>query len=77
MISASPAPLQFGSHYRLGLIQWLLWPSWTQPVRFVSEPESKIFEKPETVSSEISDCTPCTHAQSNIVHTRYADKTDY
>jgi len=29
------------------------------------------------VSSEISDFTPCTHTQSNILHTKYADKTDY
>jgi len=29
------------------------------------------------VSSEISDFTPCTHAQSNVLHTKYADKTDY
>jgi len=29
------------------------------------------------VSSEISDFTPCTHAQSNILHTKHADKTDY
>jgi len=29
------------------------------------------------VSSEISDFTPCTHAQSNILHTKYADKPDY
>jgi len=31
----------------------------------------------ETVSSEISDFTPCTHAQSNILHIKYADTTDY
>jgi len=29
------------------------------------------------LTCEISDLTPCTHAQSNIVHTKYADKTDY
>ena len=29
------------------------------------------------LTCEISDFTPCTHAQSNIVHTKYADKTDY
>jgi len=29
------------------------------------------------VSSEISDFTSCTHAQSNILHTKYVDKTDY
>jgi len=29
------------------------------------------------VSSEISDFTRCTHAQSNILHAKYADKTDY
>jgi len=28
------------------------------------------------VSSEISDFTPCTHAQSNIVHIKYAEKID-
>jgi len=29
------------------------------------------------LSSEISDFTPCAHAQTNILHTRYADKSDY
>ena len=29
------------------------------------------------VSSEISDFTPSTQAQSNTLHTRYVDKTDY
>jgi len=28
------------------------------------------------VSSEISDFTPCTHAQSNILHTKYAENSD-
>ena len=28
------------------------------------------------VSSEISDFTPCAHAQNNILHIEYADKTD-
>jgi len=28
------------------------------------------------VSSEISDFTPCVHAQSEILHIKYADKTD-
>jgi len=40
-------------------------------------PESKICEKPDPVSSEISDFPPCTHAQSNILHIKYVDKTDY
>ena len=31
----------------------------------------------DPVSSEISDFTPCTHAQSNILHTKYVDKTDH
>jgi len=31
----------------------------------------------EFQTCEISDFTPCTHAQSNILHTKYADKTDY
>jgi len=31
----------------------------------------------EFLTCEISDLTPCAHAQSNILHTRYADKTDY
>ena len=35
------------------------------------------FLTPDPVSSEISDLTPCTHAQSNTVHTKNADKTDY
>jgi len=31
-----------------------------------------------TVSSEISDFTPCgAHAQSNVLHIKYAEKTDY
>jgi len=28
------------------------------------------------VSREISDFTPCAHAQSHILHVRYAAKTD-
>jgi len=28
------------------------------------------------VSNEISDFTPCVHAQSNILHIKYAEKTD-
>jgi len=28
------------------------------------------------VSSEISDFTPCAHAQNDILHVKYADKTD-
>jgi len=32
---------------------------------------------PGPVSSEISDFTPCTHAQSDILHTKYAHKTYY
>jgi len=27
-------------------------------------------------ASEISDLTPCAHAQSNILHFKYAEKTD-
>jgi len=29
------------------------------------------------VPSEISDFITCTHAQSNILHIKYADKIDY
>jgi len=29
------------------------------------------------LTCEISDFTPCTHAQSNTLHTKYFDKTDY
>jgi len=29
------------------------------------------------VSSEIFDVTPCAHAQSNILHIKCAEKTDY
>jgi len=29
------------------------------------------------LTCEISDFVPCTHAQSNILHTKYADKTAY
>jgi len=32
---------------------------------------------PDPVSSEISDLTRCAHAQSNILHTKQADKHDY
>jgi len=28
------------------------------------------------VSSEISDFTPCAHAQSDVLHIKYAEKTD-
>jgi len=28
------------------------------------------------VSSKISDFTPCAHAQSNILHTKYTEKSD-
>jgi len=28
------------------------------------------------VSNEISDFIPCAHAQSNILHIKYADETD-
>jgi len=33
-------------------------------------------EAESPVSSEISDFTPYAHAQSNILHTKYAEKTD-
>jgi len=36
-----------------------------------------VFGYPYPVSSEISDFTPSTHAQSNILYTKYADETDY
>jgi len=29
------------------------------------------------LTCESSDFTPCTHAQSNILHTKYDEKTDY
>jgi len=31
---------------------------------------------PTPVSSGISDFTPCAYAQSNILHTKYAEKAD-
>ena len=31
----------------------------------------------KNLTCEISDFTPCTHAQSNTLHTKYFDKTDY
>jgi len=33
-------------------------------------------EAESRVSSEISDFTPYAHAQSNILHVKYAEKTD-
>jgi len=33
----------------------------------------QLFLRP--VSSEISDLTPCVHAQSNILHVKYAEKS--
>ena len=33
--------------------------------------------EPEPVSSEISDFTPDTHAENNILHCKYVDKADY
>jgi len=38
---------------------------------------SQPFYTCDPVSSEISDFTPGTHAQSNILHTKYAGETDY
>ena len=38
---------------------------------FLSDPD------PEPASSEISDFTPCMHAQTDILHGKYADKIDY
>jgi len=35
-----------------------------------------VFGYPYPVSSEISDFTPCEHSQSNILHIKYAEKTD-
>ena len=29
------------------------------------------------LTCEISDFTPCTHTQTDILHSKYADKTDY
>jgi len=29
------------------------------------------------LTCEISDFTPCMHEQGNILHAKYADKTDY
>jgi len=29
------------------------------------------------LTCEFSDFTPCTHAQSNILHSEYVQKTDY
>jgi len=34
-------------------------------------------EAESPVSSEMSDFTPCAHANSNIIHIKYAEKTDY
>jgi len=31
---------------------------------------------PKPASSEISDLTPCAHGQGNILHTKYAEKSD-
>jgi len=38
-------------------------------------PESRCQAK--SLTSEISDFTPCTHGQSNILHSKCAGKTDY
>jgi len=41
---------------------------------------SEIFQarcQAKFLTCEISYFRPCTHAQSNILHTKYADKTDY
>jgi len=35
-----------------------------------------VLEAESPVSSEISDFTPCAHAQSNMQHIKYAEKTD-
>jgi len=57
------------------------------PVSVISEETStsgsEMITEPEwnpagvCILGEISDFAPSTHAQSNILHTKYADKTDY
>jgi len=37
---------------------------------------TRALEAESPVSSEISDFTPYAHAQSNILHMKYAEKTD-
>ena len=38
--------------------------------------EREAISRSAPTSSEISDFTPCAHAQSNILHIKYAEKTD-
>jgi len=49
---------------------------WKQFLDIPLVASSLSFRIPMPVSSEISDFTPCTHAQSRILHTKYADRTD-
>jgi len=35
-----------------------------------------LYEKASQQNGNISDFTPCAHAQSNIIHIKYAEKTD-
>ena len=51
--------------------------SLTPPTGSCSGKKRKLWQESNPVSSEISDFTPCTHAQSNILRTKYADKTDF
>ena len=58
-----------------------IWIAGVDSGRFVGfflypDPESKIYEKTDPVSNEISDLTPYAHAQSNALHTKYAEKFD-
>jgi len=58
---------------------------WDATVVDTFDPSHYVVNAAKTVSIEISDMheisfsdfTPCTHAQSNILHIKYADKTYY
>ena len=49
------------------------------PVQYFSAQSSPILIRCEAkfLTCEISDFTPCMHAQSNVHYTKYAEKTDY
>jgi len=40
-------------------------------------PAVRVLHQAKFLTCEISDFTPSTHAESNIPHAKYADKTDY
>jgi len=52
--------------------------SFIAQIALISKPEKNEFSRCQAkfLTCEISDITPCAHAHSNIIHIKYAEKTD-